>query len=190
MRLPHDICPRVTCVAYATIGETHLIDGCMCTILRDVVLFQPMNERTQWRSLGIGFEQTVVLHTLQHDDPVPVFPDKDKTLRDVHTLDTFQNMIQRFEVTAGSGVVLIFCCHKLTSFIVSDVIRRLLDIMTALSAAPSFRGRPFSVHSRYNVCMFISRHCMPVFVHSFTPSFFHPFILLFLCIPPDLIWHC
>lgn len=27
----------------------------------------------------------------------------------------------------------------------------LLDIMTALSAAPSYRGRPFSVHSRYNV---------------------------------------
>lgn len=114
MRFPRDICPRVTCVAYVTIGETHLIDGCVCEMLRDVMLLQPMNECTQWRSFGIGFEQTVVLHTLEHNEPVPIFPDKDKTLRDVHVLDTFQNMIQRFGVTARDGGDCV--CHKAKKF--------------------------------------------------------------------------
>ena len=44
--------------------------------LRYAVVVEPLDERLDRRALGVGLEETVILQTLEHDEPVPVFPDE------------------------------------------------------------------------------------------------------------------
>lgn len=108
MRFPRHNCPWVSRARNLLVHVRKVTHRATSPILRHLVLSQPPLERRQRRSLRICLKQPIVLHTLEHDEPVPVFPDKVKTFRDVHALDTFQYLIQRFSFTALCGGDLIF----------------------------------------------------------------------------------
>lgn len=119
VRVPMGFVPRIACVVELPAGEAHLIDGATGKELGDIVLMQPNDKGTQRRTFGVGFEEVVILHTLKHDEPVPVFPDKEKTIRDVHTLNARKHLYERLlwrlgcSACGGGGVS---CCHNEQNF--------------------------------------------------------------------------
>ena len=95
--VPIHIRPRIPCAMDGIIGITHGAFGADSEHLRHVVGLQPSLELRQRHPLRIGLEQPVVLHALEHDEPVPVFAHQDITIRHLHTLyaceDSNQNLV-------------------------------------------------------------------------------------------------
>lgn len=93
--MPLDICPRVARIAELPAGKAHLIDRKTGAVLGDVEPVQPRDESTQRRAFGVREKEVVVLQTLEHDEPIPIFPDEIETINDVPALNAFQHLHER-----------------------------------------------------------------------------------------------
>ena len=87
-RIPSRTVPGVSGIVQLSAGEAELIGIEMRVQLRYAVVVEPLDERLDGRALGVGLEEVVILQTLEHDEPIPVFRDKEDGIRDVIDLDT------------------------------------------------------------------------------------------------------
>lgn len=92
-RLPFDVVPWVAGTVELSMDIAHTFRRAMREELWDVVVVDPLLERFERRTLGIGTEEVVVLETLENDEPVPVFHHKEGGIGDVTELDTSQRKV-------------------------------------------------------------------------------------------------
>ena len=88
-RIPSRTVPGVSGIVQLSAGEAELIGIEMRVQLRYAVAGLRLElARQQGRALGVGLEEVVILQTLEHDEPIPVFRHEEDGIRDVIDLDT------------------------------------------------------------------------------------------------------
>ena len=85
VRFPLHVRPRITRTCDLIVYVREITHGTMSEELRHVVMSQPLVEGSERRSCRVRFEEAVILHALEHNEPIPMFGHQGVPLG-VHTL--------------------------------------------------------------------------------------------------------
>ena len=112
VRLPCYLFPWVSGTVELSMDIAHTFRRAVCEELRQLIVVDPLLERFERRTAGIGAEEVVVLETLENDEPVPVLPDEIRVITPPCAMLQSVEHIGDLLLLSARGGRFCFVCHN------------------------------------------------------------------------------